>query len=387
VDILRAIVRSAVRFLISTLAGLAAAAFAGPVAADDAGPSPKTRAIAEAVTLGEARCFDRARLGAAVAVWLGRGEIDARLSIEAGHSGARARFTLRRDGRALGSRVLSVPGAACEDVRAALGLAIAVAIDATVLAVTNIADVPEGTPASVIAPPAAAGEAPPAPEGIAPAPAEAGSEARSAAVIAPSPTATARGAAQGPRRAPERAAIQPKSDPSHRADRLTIRAEGGLGVDLLTSPVFVGEAGLSLRVLPALSLQAGVLATSAARAEVAGGGAVVQLAAGTADTCTGGQLGRVHLFAYFGAALGSMWAHGFGFSPSNDASAVWLALDTRVGASARLTERLSLNAGVTVLALPYRMHLEVLSSGAVTRSLPLPPIAVALTAGPSFVLW
>src|SRR5262249_29855598 len=153
-------------------------------------------------------------------------------------------------------RVLAVPGAACEDVRAALGLAIAVAIDATVLTATNIADVPAPA-APVIAPAAPIAQPPPAagaPPGtpIATAPPAVGTPTAQLpaspvvpprAPIAKPATATARGAAPGSRNTSGRATLPPRSLPPsrpYRAPRITVRAEGGIGVDILTSPTFVG---------------------------------------------------------------------------------------------------------------------------------------------------
>jgi hypothetical protein len=166
-----------------------------------------------------------------------------------------------------------------------------------------------------------------------------------------------------------------------------LRAEAGVGVDILTSPAFVGEVAAAYTLIPRLSLQLGVLATSAVDTSVAEGGATIQLVSGAADVCTDGQLWRIDLRACLGAALGVLSARGFGFAPSQEGESAWLALTTRAGGRLRITERFGVDLGLMGLAPPYRVHLDVLDDGVTRASRSLPPLALAVTAGPSFLLW
>jgi hypothetical protein len=372
------------------LAALAMSAWGATHARAD---EPATRPIAAAVIARDARCFDAPKLGAAIARWLGRDAIDARLSIDASDDGGQAKFTLRRDGQVVGSRALAVPGAACEDVRAALGLAIAVALDATVLATANIADAPASSGASGGGAPAA-GE----PSSAAAERSSSGASGAAAATIAGAPSgpsgavgsagALPPGAmplAPGP--APPATARSAAGASVSRPQRLTIAAGAGLGVDVLTSPAFVGAAAAEWLFLPRLFVRAGLLATSSVSAQVAGGGATLQLVAGAADACTRGTLGPVDGRACLGAALGALSAHGYGFARSYDAAGPWLAITARVGARWRVGERFGLDLDAAALAPPYRVHLDVVTAGATTATLPLPLAGVMVSAGPSLLLW
>jgi hypothetical protein len=112
---------------------LAAAAL---FAARDAAAAPPTHPVAEALQVEPNRCFDAASLSPVLARWLHRDAIDRRLAVEiAGQPGGPEGLTIRvrRDGEIVGERHFPALSGPCDEVRAAVGLAAAIAIDATVL--------------------------------------------------------------------------------------------------------------------------------------------------------------------------------------------------------------------------------------------------------------
>lgn len=118
----------------------------------------ETRPLAEAVTVARAsECFAQEALVDHVATWLERDDVDARLSIVVDEDGIGASFAILREGAPAGARRFDRLPARCEDRRAVVGLAIAMAIDAAVLRMLAepqvVPDVPEPEPARPPPPP------------------------------------------------------------------------------------------------------------------------------------------------------------------------------------------------------------------------------------------
>ncbi len=97
----------------------------------------RTRPLTEAVTVvGASRCLEARDVGAQVARWLGSGAIDGRVSIvvSAGDEPSPAlSFEVRRDGQVIAVRRFDPPPVTCADVRRVVAIAIALAIESTVL--------------------------------------------------------------------------------------------------------------------------------------------------------------------------------------------------------------------------------------------------------------
>src|SRR5262249_15233789 len=118
--------------------------------ATPANADEETRALADALTIqGDGRCLERESLGAQVAKWLGRSAIDARVAImvtEEEEPAPALSFVVQRDGETVAIRRFERPPTSCDDVRAVAALAIALAIDATVLSKASSASPPPPPP-------------------------------------------------------------------------------------------------------------------------------------------------------------------------------------------------------------------------------------------------
>ena len=89
--------------------------------------------VAEAVTVPADDACLSPGLASPIATWLGRDEVRADLTVEVVIGDDAIGFVLRRAGEIRVERMLSPAPADCADRRAALGLAIAMALDAAVL--------------------------------------------------------------------------------------------------------------------------------------------------------------------------------------------------------------------------------------------------------------
>ncbi len=145
---------------------VAAALITAPARAEEAAPlappappaPPATVPIAAALRIGPNACFDAASLAPVLARWLQRDVIDRRIVVEVtGQPDTPEGLVLRvrRDGQLVGERRFPSLSAPCEEVRAAVGLAAALAVDATVLESLGVKAAPVIAPAPPLeAPPA-----------------------------------------------------------------------------------------------------------------------------------------------------------------------------------------------------------------------------------------
>lgn len=96
-----------------------------------------------------ATCLEHDRLSEQIVGWLARDELDARLTIVVEGDPDRARvlrYTLRDRGVVLSERVFEPGPSRCEDLHAVVALAIAMAVDATVLEAVGVVAEPEPQP-------------------------------------------------------------------------------------------------------------------------------------------------------------------------------------------------------------------------------------------------
>ena len=108
------------------------------LAARTAVAAPPTHSFVEALRVDPNECFDAASLAPVLVRWLGRSEVDRRVEIEiAGQPAGAEGLTLRvrREGQIVGERRFPGLAAPCDEVRAAVGLAAALAVDALSLEV------------------------------------------------------------------------------------------------------------------------------------------------------------------------------------------------------------------------------------------------------------
>jgi hypothetical protein len=281
-------------------------------------------------------CLEHRALTEAVAMWLDRTTVPARLSITLGPTtpvDPTPRFVVRIDGVPAAERGFPVLPSACPDRRAALGLAIALAIDHAVL---------HGLGIEAPAPPARAA-APPPP--------------------APTPAATS-----------------PSPAPS-----LSFELGAALLAHVLPEPAPAGRMTVDVG-LGGLALRAGALATLEQTFRVGSGRTRAALISASLEVCLGRAWPELAAGACVGSTLGQLRAEGTrDFLAAREARLPWAAASA--GLYARLFPRRSYGLRADLLGLaPYvRPHLDELDTeGDVLKQRTFP--AAGILAGMSFLL-
>lgn len=284
------------------------------------GAYAQTRSVSEAISVPDGiECLEHAALSDAVVGWLERGEVDDRLSllVEASAEAPRAVGFVVLDGeQPLASRRFAALPAPCPDRRAALSLAIAIAIDATVLnGLLPERHDPEPT------------EPEPAPPELTP------------ATDAP--------------------AVGQERD-ADTGVHVGLALTGSVPVGLLPDAVVGAELAVELE-LGLLTLRAGVLGTAIDEADVGRGSAGVQLVAGRLDACLHNEVAPLRLDGCLGIGAGFAFAEGSGFSEPLSARLGWVAaigrLAVTIPSASVLAARIGLDAHVPLL----RPQLDVLA--------------------------
>jgi hypothetical protein len=337
----------------SRLASLAVALgiLGGPRAA--CGDTPSLP-VAERLHVTGDRCLDRAQMAAGVASWLGRGTMAAQLSIEVEEIDGGGRFVLRRDGAVLGQRTLLRADSSCAELRAALTLAIAVAIDATILdalGITTPAPAPPLLPAALPPPP----PLPPATSTL------------------PLPPSTS------PPSPPPAPTVAWRDRP-----RLSASVEIGALLGLLPQPAFLVAPAVAYAPAPAFEVRLAGMFTSAGSAELLGGGASFRIAAARLDVCAVEPLGPIVVHTCLGALAGGLFASGFSYSRTYSPTSAWIAVAGRVdGRWLPERGRLGVTVALDGLFVPESRSFEVHDAlGRTLASVPLPSAGLAITAGP-----
>ncbi|NOY92156.1 MAG: hypothetical protein GXP55_13240 [Deltaproteobacteria bacterium] len=278
----------------------------------------QTRPLDAALSVPEgATCLTRAALVEHTASWLGSGTVDVRqtILIELGRGERVGVGFVLLDGEQVASRrrFARLPEA-CADRRAALSLALAIALDASVLERLM------GTADAGPTPPAEPGEPPRHRD-----PEQVASEAAE----------------------PEPDAGPPSAASPERAAEIHLRAGlgAGLGVGLLPQSSPWGEfsfalsgAGWTLRALAGATWRA---ASPLAHARV-----VTQLAAGAVEVCVDRDLARLQLSGCLGPRLGRLFAQGRDFADSRSTELWWLALGAGLHARYPRDSVVSLRLGI-----------------------------------------
>ena len=273
-------------------------------------------------------CLRRERLVDQVVHWLGSDTVDERLTIEvtgAPGNDRTAVVVLRDRGETIAERPFEALPADCGDAHAAVGLAIAMAIDATVLESLGVQWQP---------PPA-----PPAPIEPAPGPVE--------------PT---------PKPSPPPEPDPPEPDPA--PSPMQIRGRVG-GVFTVGSPPGLGgggEVGVELGFREIVDVHLGALAATSGRRtlDAAQGTSVsASLVGGRADVCTGPWIGKVRPRACAGLVAGAAIASGRGFVLDRTVALPWVAMALSADVRVRLTKRLQLEFGLDGLVTAVQPGLDV----------------------------
>lgn len=272
---------------------------------------------------GAPACLDVDSVAAHVIAWLGRDVLDARLSaiVEVGADDRQAGFVLLRGGAPIARREFEALPSACDDRRAAFSLALALAIDATLLESLGIE--PREEPAAP----------------------------------APAPV---------PSRPPPRVEPPPPDDLEL---AVRIDAAGSLFVGTLADPVIGASGGIALAIDDLFAVRVGASAGAADEIAISNGIATAELVALHLHACL---LTTESVFALEGCAGmsgGIVFADGSGFEDSRATELAWLApsvrLASRVPAGSAIAVLIAVEGFVSVL----RPILEVRArDGLVTHS-------------------
>lgn len=310
-------------------------AFVGVAAAAE--PSSVLRSLREIITLpADDPCLAQG-IDESVAAHLGRSEVDAELSIKVTTSGDTVSFQMRRGGEVRAEKNDWPLPSRCADRRAALGLAVAIAIDAAVL--ESLA--PEVVPTSLEPKPE------PKPERPQPEP--------------PTPTPTVE-----PPERPEPANLEPEpplSPEPARAETPAFRLAATLGPELLLGALpragFGGELGLEFGWISWLDIRVDGGGAAALRTSFIDGEVDAAMGWGALGLCPARSLGRVRVRLCAGVSAGAIVARGRGFDRSSRVTLPWLAVRTGADLDVQLTSRVALRVGGDLLTPLVRGTLSV----------------------------
>jgi hypothetical protein len=308
------------------LAGLLAALMLGlarPAEGADAIP------LADAISVDGPECVDRNALVADLAVWLGRDTIDSRVRIvvhnEQTHFVA---FEISRDGRPVGDRRLGAEGMDCAKLRAVAGLALASALDATLLATL-----------------ASASPAPPPP---------------------PEPTPPAR----------------PVSPPAAERNRLSVAADAALLIGVLPSVVPGGELNVGYRVSSWFEPRVAFLGTGVESFALGTASTHASLFLGRAEACLVRETSVFRGRACAGVAAGAIPAAGSGLAPNYAVARGWAAASARLEGELRLAPILGIVLGADGLVPFVAPSFEAVGTNGVTAAeRDIPRVGLVLRGG------
>lgn len=265
-------------------------------------------------------CLDVVAIAAQITRWLHRDAIDARVGVllrTAPEGGER--IEVIRDGSVVAERLFDGGEASCTEKQAALGLMIAMALDATL--VEDLAPVP--VPVPVIA--------------------------------APEPV-------------PERV--------------LALELAGDFGVGLLPRASGGASLSGELVLRDRFAFRLGLFGQATADASLDRGRVSTSLLGARADACLGITASRFHLEGCAGFGAGFVIAEGHGFTADSRAIVPWAAASVGVAGRMRLSEKLALRLGLDALIPVVRPVLVVTDvAGAVVGRQSLSPVALHASIG------
>lgn len=283
-----------------------------------------TTSLSEAIVVrAGATCLEHARLVSQIRAWTDRDRVDARLVVEVTGDGKDPRklaFTLRRGDDVVAVRRFDPAPTRCSDIHSVVGLAIALAIDATLLEEIH-RDPPEVIPDEP--PPEMPDEPPdePPPE----TPDQPPRDVRPPDV---KPTATPK----------------PRPTPAPRWRAWTEL----LGVFSIGAPPGVGGGGrLSVlaRHRDIVDVGGGAMVLSSGSERVGIGRALLWAVAGRVDVCAGPRFGRVRLRGCTGLIAGAAFAVGQGFDRDRSSRIPWLAVPLGAKLELQLAPRIAIVFG------------------------------------------
>jgi len=296
-------------------------------AAEPDAESVPTQTLGDALVLpADDACLSR-DLAPSVATWLGRERVRADLTVEVSADPRTVGFVLRRGEEVRVERTLSPAPVDCADRRAALGLAIAMALDAAVLEAL----------------------APPVPEPDEPEPEAVELEPEPVEVVAPverEPT-------------PEPEQIEGPEEPAERALRLALDVDAQPVFGVLPRVGFGGELGVDLGWTSWLDARVAGGGAGGLAATLAEGRVTAWLAYGAVELCPGRSFGRVRLRGCAGVGAGAMQARGRGFMQSRTVTQPWVSVRTGAELDVRVSQRVALRVGGRLLTPVVASRLDV----------------------------
>ena len=313
--------------------------------------SPPNRTVTTSILVVKAPhgCLDQQRLAHHVAAWLGEKQVDARLRVEVrGHPTRRDAVHCRvmRDTEVVVDREFQPLPPDCESTHAAVGLAIAIAIESTVLDAFMRHEVSEDGASS----PRQYSREPLSPADPAGRASEADSFAR-------------RG--------------QPRID----GIGLRISAVSAIGLHPLVG--FGGQFLTELRFRRLVGLRLGGTATRGLRTDVGEGGAVVSWFAARADACLGGTTGATRLEGCAGAIYGPAIASGRDLDVTATSVTSWLAVVAGFAFTVPATRQVAFTLDLDLVVPVVRPNLVITTSdtGEVAAQRGLPAAGAMLSLG------
>jgi hypothetical protein len=289
--------------------------------------APRTRPLADALRVQPgATCIDPKRLADQVAAWLGDDEVDVRIEVDVRgddeHTLALS-FTLRRDGEVIAERRFDPAPERCNDLHAVVGLAIALAIDATLLESVGkppppVADEPATDTEKPLAPP------------------------------------------------PLRSAAPPRKRP--RPWRLHLDASARVAIGAPPGVSGGGELGLEATWRELLDLRVAALGLTAGRQQLGDGSARLSAVAARLDGCAGPRLGRVRPRGCLGALAGPAFGVGQGFESDSSAVVAWAAATFGADLRVFLSPRVALSFEADGILTIVRPTFEAVGAEDGTRS-------------------
>lgn len=294
-----------------------AVAMAGPPV--EGGEADVGRSLTEVVEVPSDDVCLGAGLDEPIAAWLGRERVEGDLRVRVHASEGAVGFVLLRAGEVRVERELSPAPSECADRRAALGLAIAMALDAAVLEALAPPAEPEPEPVPVPSPVPA--ELPPSPE------------------VEPEPPVD-----------------------RTRALRLAGTLEATTVLGALPRLGSGGELGLELGWWSWLDLRMAGGGAAGLRASLGDGEVDSALGWGSLSLCPARGLARVRVRLCAGVGAGAMWARGRGFDRSQSVTLPWVAVRTGADLDVRVASRVALRVGGTLLTPVVRGQVSVRDS-------------------------
>lgn len=320
---------------------------AGPTDPGSASTRPTIPVVDALRVDAGATCLVRERLAAHLVMWLERDRIDAGLSVEVvgdPDDPYAATFVIARDAVRASPRSLGRIPDDCQALHAAVALAVAVAVDASVWDAALRA-----TPPTVAAPPTAAGavpEAPPEPPALAP------------------------------------ARDEPRASPRDRTGALA-RIGGSLAVGLTDGAAYGGNLGAILRLRRRIDLELAGTALVGPHGALAGGRVRAVLGHVDARVCGRLEPRTAVLRACIATGVGAMQVSGRTYAEARTTTVPWVALGPSFDVAIPRTGRVAFAAMLELWVPVVRTNMVALGEGgAPAAAKGLPPLGAVLSIGP-----